>query len=338
MHSQVPSADLLATDRITEGRHAVGVEWSHRVADAHRADPKLLPVAPGYFLDRHAFARLRHPLHITANPAPGFDPHKWQDRTKLLELFCVPARTLGGWRPEADQPTGVGGFYQQLRSWWKAFGTRIGLPREVSDLMDAAASTWREVFDQSIFYPRGPAIPGATFHDLISDEDRQVIRNHYGGQAPVDFYCFIQQVHEAVHVVQTGEPLLNEVVQASLWVEFLDRNPALWTFQRNSQNGRSAVRELALVRRLPDLWERAIDAELDAAALTDNIGAPGTYFVLCLWANRFDAKLLRYASYLSGVAQAFALSGSDEQVRYLASRLLRARTAQRLQRLGVPRI
>ena len=202
--------------------------------------------------------------------------------------------------------------------------------------MDATECTWREVFDQTVFYPRGPAIPGAIFHDLISDQDRLAIKCHYGPHAPIDFYCFIQQVHETVHMTQIGEPLLNEIVQASLWIEFLDRNPDLWTFQRNSQTGRSAVRETSLIRKLPEFWRCAIDAGLDTATMIDNCGVPGTYFVLCLWANRFDAKLVRYAGYLSGVAQTMAVCDDDEQIVRLASRLLRASTAKRLQCLNVP--
>lgn len=332
------SLELLATKRIIAGRNAVRAEWSSLLAGAHCADPKLPPTAPGYFLDRHAFARLGGSKYLSANPVPGFDLWERYDRLKLLESFCVPVRTLHHWRPKAEQPTGLGEFYRQLRSRWAAFANDVGLPRESSDLMDATECTWREVFDQTVFYPRGPAIPGATFHDLISDQDRQAIRRHYGAQAPIDFYCFIQQVHETVHIAQTGEPLLNEIVQASLWAEFLDRNPDLWIFQRNSQTGQSTVREISLVRRLPGLWRCAIDSGLDTAAMADKCGVQGTYFVLCLWANRFDAKLLRYAGYMSGVAQTLAICGDDELVASLASRLLRACTAQRLQRLGVPRI
>lgn len=218
---RAPPAALLSTTRIIDGRRAVQAEWSRHVADAHRADPKVPAAAPGYFLDRHAFARLTRPRCITANPAPGFDPRISRDRARLLELFCVPAKTLNGWRPEAEQLTGAGDFYQQLRSRWAGFAGDIGLPAEATEFVDAASSTWRAVFDQSVFYPRGPAIPGATFHDLIGDEDRLVIRRLYGPLAPIDFYCFIQQVHEAVHVTQAGEPLLNEVVQASLWLSSL---------------------------------------------------------------------------------------------------------------------
>jgi hypothetical protein len=65
---------------------------------------------------------------------------------------------------------------------------------------------------------------------------------------------------------------------------------------------------------------------------------PGTYFVLCLWANRFDAKLVRYAVYLSGVAETFASSKGDDQIGRLASRLLHANNSQRLQCLDVARI
>ena len=260
------------------------------------------------------------------------------DRTRLLSSFCVPTQTLCGWQPKPEQPTGLTEFYWQLRARWAAFAADVGLPREVSDLMDATECTWEEVFAQTVFYPRGPAIPGATFHDLISDLDRQTIRCDYGPHAPIDFYCFIQQVHETVHMTQTGEPLLNEIVQASLWIEFLDRNPDLWTFQRNSKTGRSAVREISLVRKLPGLWEDAINADLDTAAMIENRYAPGTYFMLCLWANRFDAKLVRYTGYLSGVARTMTGCHDEEQISWLASRLLRARTAKRLQRLNVSRI
>lgn len=193
-------------------------------------------------------------------------------------------------------------FYQELRSRWNTFARRHGLPASLVSIPDASGRTWLDVFNDSVFYPRRPAIPGPIFFDLIAEQDRLLAVHLFGPGCVIDFYCFLQQVHESIHKVQVGEPLLNELVQAAIWVAFLNDSPELWTMQRNSVSGACAVRELDTVRQHPQLVQAALATNLDTATLVDRSCREGTYFRCCLLANAFDANRFRYADYLARVS------------------------------------
>ena len=154
----------------------------------------------------------------------------------------------------------------------------------------------------------------------------------------MDFFCLMHQVHENLHKFQTGEPLLNEVVQAAIWVGFLDTNPDLWAFQIASDGGASAVRELRLVRRLDSLVEAAVRAGLDTARMVEAWWAPGTYFLTCLLANRFDGRQVRYNTYLNMLG--LVLTGQwDTRTTIVAIReLLAIGSSHRLQEREIQRI
>jgi hypothetical protein len=104
---------------------------------------------------------------------------------------------------------------------------------------------------------------------------------------------------------------------------FLDANPDLWRLRVNSETGISAIREVSLVRVTPCLFPAALDARLDTAAMVDSIAPPGTYFLLCLLANRFDSGASRYRSYLAGVSRVLAQYTTPESIVALTSALLR---------------
>jgi hypothetical protein len=156
--------------------------------------------------------------------------------------------------------------------------------------------TWADVFAGSVFFPRPPVFLGATFWDQLSDKARRSLVNEYGPSAPIDFFCFILQVHETVHTAQVGEPLLNEVVQAALWIDFLDAHD-LWAFQTGA-DGAPLVREHHLVRDHSTLAASALAAGLDTAVMVDGIAPTDAYVNCCAAAARFDRGLMRYAEYL----------------------------------------
>lgn len=264
---------------------------------------------PGYFADRYAFGLLRSPRDIGRVAVPRLTEADVAARSETLRRACVPVRSLSGWRADADEATRLSPFYGEIRDQWREFSREIGLPRGVADLSDARAETWREVFDRSVFYPRPPAITGPSYFERLSVTERELIRARFGTRSPIDFFCLMQQVHETVHLHQTGEPLLNEVVQAGLWIAFLERS-GLTSFQRTSTTGGWLVREAAVVRDHPWIVPTAVDANLDTARLIDHIGTGATYFACCAWAHRFDRGDFRYSDYLDGLNAILSRRGS----------------------------
>jgi len=293
-----------SSSRIIARRPAARAAWRAATAYAAEHDYLVPGELPGYFVDRYAFGLRRWPALISRPAMPGFPrDHTVRQRADILRRFLRPSRALGDWQANPDEPTSLSPFYGHLRRMWSDFAHAKALPKALLDVPDATQWTWLDVFNDLVFYPRRPAIPGPIFADLIDERDREVARVQFGGGWAIDFYCFMQQVHETIHRAQTGEPLFNEVVQASLWIAFLDRHPQLWLLQRNTRTGACAVREIATVRSNPWLADSAVACGLDTARLVDERFDDGTYFGCCHLASRFDANKINYSAYLDHVSR-----------------------------------
>jgi hypothetical protein len=275
---------------------------------------------PGYFADRYAFALRASLKRLKRPPSPAL-PRRATSRSRddYLDHYLLPTAGLDGWRPILHAPTGVGDFYGELCALWCAHCRRLELPTDVAYLPDARVLTWRQIFDASVFYPRPPVFRGATYWDTLSEERRRHILRVFGKGAPVEFYCFMQQVHETIHAVQKGEPLLNEIVQAALWIEFLDTS-RLWDFQRRS-DGSGMVREENVVRRHDRLAELAVRAGLDTAMLVDAIAPTDAYLLCCTVANLFDRRQITYATYLSLVSDLLVRADDPDWLRRRSTEL-----------------
>jgi hypothetical protein len=308
-----------SSSRIIARRPAACAAWRAATAYASEHDHLVPSELPGYFVDRYAFSMLRWPVSIFRHVMPGFPrDHTARQRADILRRFLRPSRALEGWQANPEGPTSLSPFYGHLRSMWSDFARAKALPTRLLDVPDATHWTWLDVFNDSVFYPRRPAIPGPIFADLIDEQDRRVARDQFGDGWAIDFYCFLQQVHESVHRAQTGEPLLNEIVQASLWIAFLDHYPELWLLQRNTRTGACAVREIATVRSNPWLVDSAVASGLDTARLVDEQFDDGTYFRSCHLANQFDANKINYSAYLNQVSQLLR-PAAHERARHPAS-------------------
>jgi hypothetical protein len=293
-----------SSSRVIARRPAARAAWRAATAYACEHDCLVPRELPEYFVDRYAFSMPKWSALIFRPPMPGFPrDHTAHQRADILRRFLRPSRALGGWQANPEEPTSLTPFYGCLRAMWSDFARAKALPTGLLDIPDATHWTWLDVFNDSVFYPRRPAIPGPVFADLIDERDREVARDQFGDGWAIDFYCFMQQVHESIHRAQTGEPLLNELVQASLWIAFLDHNPELWVLQRNTRTGACAVREMAAVSSNPWLADSAVASGLDTARLVDERFDDGAYFRCCHLAYKFDANKIKYSSYLDHISR-----------------------------------
>jgi hypothetical protein len=125
-----------------------------------------------------------------------------------------------------------------------------------------------------------------------------------------------------VHRHQLGEPLLNEVVQAALWVRFLDAEN-LWVLQRNLLTGRYCPQETPAVRPHPQLLDQVVAARLDTARWFEAHWVTEAYSVACLWASMFDWGRIRYRQYLDGICWLLLRVWDPRWIRRATVRLLK---------------
>jgi hypothetical protein len=95
-----------------------------------------------------------------------------------------------------------------------------------------------EVYRNSVFYPRFPVLWGPNYFGRISDQDRDHILKTHGEGAVWDFYFLMMVCHEQSHLLQKGEPILNEIAHAILWIDFV-LEQKLRPFQVNSETGKT---------------------------------------------------------------------------------------------------
>lgn len=289
MTSFISANDIEASRRPVQRR-------SHRVRRRlHRQDSRISIELPHYFVDRYAFKL------VTRRDTSIAVPELQRDRDRYLLRVIKSTTSLGGWKPEPQCHTEVGAFYQELRQRWAKFARSGHFPPGVEDIPDAAGMTWRNVFDSSVFYPGPPVFRGATYLDMLDPQAVRSLISDHGLTSLIDFFCFMGQVHEQIHWYQVGEPLLNEVVQASIWSQFLSQT-GLWSFQRDRQ--RSLIREQPVVERFPELVELAAEARPDTSLLAGNWRGSDRYSLCCDLGRRFDLGLFKYSDYLSRLTSA----------------------------------
>jgi hypothetical protein len=251
---------------------------------------------PGYFLDRYAYQVAKHGIRPEM---PGFDVGAALARFReVVDQSWVPAEALNGWRPSTDQRVEPGPFYGDLGRGWEQYVHDRHLPDSIATVPDAGRLTWEEIAMDSVFYPRPPAIPGANYLDYLAPQDIDEILRRWGEQSAKDFFCFMLQVHEKIHSLQTGEPLVNEVVQCAVWSGFLDYS-RLWVFQRNSQTDYRLPLEYDAVAAAPWLLDSIQAAHFDSLRAFSQVGSADTYIALCGLAEAFDRGEFRYKAYVS---------------------------------------
>ncbi|HMR94400.1 MAG TPA: hypothetical protein PKE05_02585 [Microthrixaceae bacterium] len=313
-----------STRRIVSRRSLARRFW--RIVQIGHADERAPKSMPGYFADRYAHALASPPSEVEWRSLSK--RARWRLETDFEQMVGSRARPtahLQGWVPNPVCPTEVGDLYQDLRRRWAAHCYANGLPASVAELLNAASMTWSDVFAASVFFPQPPVFLGVNYWDKLSEEARSVVVDTFGPSAPIDFFCFILQVHETVHGAQTGEPLLNEIVQAALWMDFLDANE-LWVFQV-AANGDPLVREHEIVRSHPEIASRARAAAFDTAVMIDRLAPTDAYALCCATANQFNRGTLRYSEYLTRISE---ILGRADDSEWLDSQLKGGDAASRL--------
>jgi hypothetical protein len=290
---------------IVRHRAAAREEWSAKMESSKPLDPRVPVELPGYFCDRYAYAVAagRPSLEM-----PGFDAVMGPSRfSELVTATWQPCEALGGWVPPTEEVATLGEFYDQLLADWTMFARSNGLPSKLAALQSARGQRWIDIAADSVFFPHAPAIPGANYFDFLSPDDQRRVIQASGPNAPIDFFCFMLQVHEAVHRCQVGEPLFNEIVQAAVWMRFLDECD-YWRMQRNTSTGRICVLEFDAVRAHGWIFDAALQAGFDTAVLFKQSQMDKKYGEACAVAAQFDAGELRYRGYLRAIANLLTMA------------------------------
>jgi hypothetical protein len=287
---------------LLEARTAVGRLWSEAVTALPPSDLSYHFVLPGYFVDRYALLVCAGRSDLAAS-AINAQIEDWAtsepEYADRIQQNWVPTDSLAGWVPTDDDPPADTPFGLWLRDCWAAYVTELNLPAAIADVAPVSGESWLSLTRRSVFYPSLPAIPGANYFDFLDESDRQAAVSRFGPTAAIDFFVFMLQVHENGHLIQIGEPLTNEILQAAIWVGFLDKED-LWSLQRNSITGRSCCLELALVRAHPDLLRLPAITYDSAISFSTTYSYPA-YLLVGAWGHCFDSGGLRYGQYLDGV-------------------------------------
>lgn len=285
-----------------DARSEVAGLWAEAVRELPPSDLTYLVDLPRFFVDRYALlvcAGRSDRAIASINSQIASWARSEQEYADRIGRNWVPTESLAGWVPSDDDPPADSSFGRWLRDRWAVYAAELHLPRSVADVSPVRDETWLSLTRHSVFYPSVPAIPGANYFDFLDDIDRRAAFARFGPTAAIDFFIFMLQVHENAHIWQVGEPLTNEILQAAMWVGFLDKED-LWCLQRNSVTGRSCCLELALVRAHPDLLRLPMLTSDSALSFSASYSYQG-YFLACGWAHCFDSGRVRYRQYLDGV-------------------------------------
>ncbi|MBV6896581.1 hypothetical protein [Xanthomonas euvesicatoria] len=263
------------------------------------ADSELISsTPPAYMIDRLGFR-----LYILDRCNKKIDDifaqdlaileQSWESRT-IAQSHGAPDIGLGP--VSIDEIIRPDHLWQKLLEKWRDFARQFfDLPHHL--FLQPAGVTWREFMRSSILYPfYPPAIEGPSFFNRATKQDKERIIS-LGGECPVtSLYGFLLQVHEDMHKIQRGDPLLNEFILAWLWNRFLDAEDQ-WFWQRNSATNESFNLESRWVKTVH--WSREdLQVLMDDTALGFSGFDHTRYDCVCTLTWLFDSKAIRYEAYL----------------------------------------
>lgn len=259
--------------------------------------------AHGYFVDRFAYRYFKQHVHGQESKAesvirPDVSYTEW---CALLEAVLVGSSTLDISPPSPHAIIPASQVLDDLLARWRDHLTHLGIPYGPESFQSPAGKTWAQFLMNSVHYPRRPAILGPTFVDRLGESERRAAVERVGVEGVMSLYIFLLQVHEESHLLQIGEPLLNEFHLAWLWCNFLSREE-LWWWQRSEARGTVFNLEYPWVSKLIVPQERIVFFLNDScrAACLDGLDASmKSYDALCESAWQFDHGKIDYRQYLT---------------------------------------
>lgn len=218
-------------------------QW-HEGCQKYTEDTQFHPEAPPhFFIDKYSF---RSWLGETVSNArgelisvPEVDfSSQFASYEGTVRQSVVGSKVLGTNAPNVDEPIVRSSFLDEQFGAWRSHLARNGidLPSETVDWYFSVPLL--EVYRNSVFYPRFPVLWGPNYFGRIADQDRKHIIETYGEGVVWDFYFLMMVCHEQSHLMQKGEPILNEIAHAILWIDFV-LEQCLKPFQVNSDTGKT---------------------------------------------------------------------------------------------------
>jgi len=196
-----------------------------------------------FFIDRYGFrswlasnSSVMGSEHISV---PEVDFSKmFESYDDLVRGSVVGSKLLGTSAPSVDDRVHRSVFLDEQFGAWQGHLARNGidLPSETIDWYFSVSLL--DVYRKSVFYPRFPVLWGPNYFGRIADQDRDYILKSYGESAVWNFYFLMMVCHEQSHLMQKGEPILNEIAHAILWIDFV-LEQGLRPFQVNSETGKT---------------------------------------------------------------------------------------------------
>lgn len=284
--------------------------WQANLAEAHRLYPRVPPSLPGFLVDRFAYRLYRRHVGGPEFPdarVPDVDmlakAANWVERTQKV-LQGLPSLDIPA--PQLDERIPTLPLLNDLLAQWRNHLQSFGIDVPSGTLEDPAGRTWMEFFQASVLYPLyPPAIPGPTFYDRVSPQQKDMLLSEHRRDGILALYIFLIQTHEESHQLQTGSPLLCELVHAKLWCDFLDRQN-LWYWQMNEEDGARFNLEYRWLKRL-DLDTGTIKNLFNDTfiGVLDAFQHGAVYDDFCLVGWLFDADILKYSRSIAVMTQLF---------------------------------
>ncbi|MGZ3606877.1 MAG: hypothetical protein ACXU9J_03040 [Syntrophales bacterium] len=261
---------------------------------------------PPYFIDRYAYRAYKKEVHGQASlddvwQYVAVPEEEWRNR---LCRVLVGAPSLGMPPVNPDDHIPHIPLLHNLLQRWRVYLRDNGVWVGESYFQNPAGKKWIDFYRNSVHYPNPPAIRGPTFAERLSSNERAALIDRVDVEGVLGLYIFLSQIHEEVHLIQRGEPLLNEIHLAWLWCRFLDAE-GLWWWQRSEDFGESFNIEQPWVSQLTYGADAPAQMLADSylavrsIVIDDTYDSTGVYDRLCEIAWQFDRRKFRYREYLN---------------------------------------
>lgn len=291
------------SDDITAWRSLARETWA-RTLEGSGTDVDI--DIPPYFIDRYAYRAYKKEIHgqaslDDASQYAGVPDREWSNRLCRV-LVGAPSLGILPVNPNGHIPNIP--LLEELLHLWRTYLSDRGVQLGKTHFQNPVGKRWMDFYKKSVHYPNPPAIRGPTFVERLSPEERVRLVERVGIEGVLGLYIFLSQTHEEVHLLQTGEPMMNEVHLAWLWCGFLDVEN-LWWWQRSEYSGESFNIEYPWVSKLkygPTATTRILaDSYLFIRGIFKNDGCDflKLYDSLCELAWIFDHKKIKYRDYLN---------------------------------------